>query len=53
MAEFSPLGYAMPVTDPPLGGSTDPGNILGWTAVFQVPSTQALKPPHPLGNTPG
>lgn len=53
MAEFSPLGYAMPVTDSPLGGSTDPGNILGWPAIFQVPSTQALKPAHPLGNTPG
>lgn len=32
----------MPVTDLPLGGSTDPGNVLGWTAVSQEPSTQAL-----------
>lgn len=53
MAGLSPLGRAMPGTDLPLGGSTDPGNVLGWTAALQVPSTQALKPPPPLGNVPG
>ena len=51
-AELSPLGHALPVTDLPLGGSTDPGNALGWTAVSQVPSTQALTPPRPLGDVP-
>lgn len=50
---LSPLGQAVPVTDLPLGGSTDPGNVLGCTAVFPVPSARALKPPHPLGDIPG
>ena len=54
LAELAPLGCAVPVTDLPLGGSTDPGHVSGWTAVSQVPSeAQALTPPHPLGNVPG
>lgn len=44
---------AIPVADLPLGGSTDPGKGLGWTAVPQVPSSQALPPPCQLGDIPG
>ena len=53
VTELSLLGQALPVTGLPLGGSTDPGNALGRAAVSQVPSTQGLTPPHPLGDVAG